>query len=414
MNKLDDILRRYTLDGEETTGKLTGAAFVVTDKNETIYTGSSGRLDLDSKSASWTDKTLTWAASLTKLVTTISLMQLVEQGKLSLDSDLRPLLPELQDAEILRGFDAHDKPLYEENTRPITLRQLLTHTAGFSYEVADPVLLKWSRTAPGRDLSRIQWSRREITIPLRFAPGEAWAYGVGLDWAGLILEAITGTSLGQYMQANIFDRLGMADTGFWPERIPHTAARTAANTKRKPDLTLKPASWPTPQKHDIESGGSGLFTTAADYACLLRAMLSGAHHGAQQGPQQTSLLSARTIREILTPQLGEAQTQSLHRAAFHPLTHATFAPEFQRGQTLNHGLGGILNTHDVPGKRRAGSITWSGILNSRWWLDPKTGIAAVLIVNVRPNGDPVVAALYDELERAVYGHLVGGSVRSHI
>ncbi|KAG5946206.1 hypothetical protein E4U59_004261 [Claviceps monticola] len=411
MSRLDDILRRYTLDGEETAGKITGAAFVVTDKDGTIYTGSAGRLDLDHKSASWTDKTLTWAASLTKLVTTIAIMQLVEKRRLSLVQDVRPLVPELQDASILRRFDEHDKPIYEVNNQPITLRQLLTHTSGASYEFSDSVLTKWARTMPGRDLSRIQWSRQEITNPLRFGPGEAWSYSTGLDWAGLLLETVTGTSLGQYMQANIFDRLGMTDTGFWPDHIPHAAARTAANTKRRTDLTLGPASSPTPEKHDLESGGAGLFTTAADFACLLRELLRVTQHGTQN---DSSVISAQTAREMLTPQLDEAQARSLHRKIYNPSAHSTFAPEFEVGQPLNYGLGGMLNMQNVPGKRRAGSIAWSGILNSRWWLDPKTGIAAVLIVNVQPNGDPVAATLYDELERAVYAHVVDGRVRSYM
>ncbi|KAG5914268.1 hypothetical protein E4U53_004687, partial [Claviceps sorghi] len=195
MDGLDDILRRYTLDGEDTTGRLTGAAFVVTDKNETIYSGSAGRLDLDPRSGPWTDTTLTWAASLTKLATTVAVLQLVERGTLGLDADARPLVPELRDAVILRGFDERGRPLCEPNARPITLRQLLTHTAGFGYEFTDPVLLRWARSVPGRDPSRMQWSRSEITTPLRFAPGDAWHYGVGVDWAALVLEAVTRAPL---------------------------------------------------------------------------------------------------------------------------------------------------------------------------------------------------------------------------
>ncbi|KAG6008469.1 hypothetical protein E4U21_004491, partial [Claviceps maximensis] len=122
MNTLDDILTRYTLDGEDSKGRLMGASFVVTDKNETIYSGSSGRLDLDPRSPPWTDKTLTWVASLTKLVATVAVMQLVEQGKLSLDGDVRPLVPELREARILRGFDGDGDgdgaPRFEDNTRP--------------------------------------------------------------------------------------------------------------------------------------------------------------------------------------------------------------------------------------------------------------------------------------------------------
>ncbi|KHN97730.1 Beta-lactamase/transpeptidase-like protein [Metarhizium album ARSEF 1941] len=383
MNRLDDILRRYTVQGEEDTkDKLLGAA------------GSSGRLDLDPKSPPFTEKAFTWAASLTKLATSISVLQLVERGQLDLDADLRPLIPELRQARILRGFDDDDKPVIEANTRPITMRQLLTHTSGFSYEFSDPVLLQWSRTQPNRHVTRLQWSKLEVTTPLRFAPGESWGYGVGLDWAGQVLEAITGKSLGQYMQENILDPVGLADTGFWPERLPHTAPRTAQNVQRTRDGRLAAAQPPTPEKHEIESGGGGWFTTASDYALFLRAFLAG------------RLLSRRSMADVMTPQLNEAQAEHLSAIAFHPMVHNTFAPEFAPGTVINYGLGAMLNVDHVPGKRRAGSIAWSGILNSRWWVDAKTGIAGVLVVNVRPNGDPVVAKLYHELELAVYGHLL--------
>lgn len=307
---------------------------------------------------------MTWVASLTKLATTISVLQLVEQRKLDLDADVRPLVPELREAKILRGFDRDDNPVYEENTRPITLRQMLTHTAGFSYAFADPVLIKWSQATPGRNLSRIQWSRSEITTPLRFAPGEAWGYGVGLDWAGQVLEKAAGKSLGQHMQESIFEPLGMRDTGFWPETMPRTAARTAQNTERTPDGSLRTAYWPTPEKHEMESGGAGLFTTASDYACLLRALLQDNTDTDENN--NGGLVSASTRRDMLTPQLGEAQAQSLRKLAFHPLAHSTIAPEFTKDQELNHGLGGMINVEDAPGKRKAGSMAWSGILNSRW------------------------------------------------
>lgn len=234
------------------------------------------------------------------------------------------------------------------------MRQLLTHTSGFSYEFSDPVLLQWSRTQPNRNVSRLQWSKLEVTTPLRFAPGQSWGYGVGLDWAGQVLEALTGKSLGQYMQENILDPVGLNDTGFWPERIPHTAPRTAQNVQRTKDGKLAAAHWPTPEKHEIESGGGGWFTTASDYGLFLRAFLTG------------RLVSEETMREMVKPQLNEAQAEFLRTIAFHPMVHNTFAPEFKPGTNIDHGLGGMLNVEDVPGKRKAGSIAWSGILNSRW------------------------------------------------
>lgn len=119
-------------------------------------------------------------------------------------------------------------------------------------------------------------------------------------------------------------------------------------------MGLKEAYWPTPEKHEIESGGGGLFTTASDYARFLRAFLTG------------RFLKEETMKQMLTPQLNEAQKEFFNMIAFHPMVHNTFAPEFRPGTNIDHGLGGMLNMEDVPGKRKAGSIAWSGILNSRW------------------------------------------------
>jgi hypothetical protein len=119
-------------------------------------------------------------------------------------------------------------------------------------------------------------------------------------------------------------------------------------------MKLSEAYWPTPEKHEIESGGGGMFTTASDYARFLRAFLKG------------QLVKEETMKQMQTPQLNETQVKLFQAIAFHPLVHNTFAPEFRPGTKITHGLGGMLNTEDVPGKRKAGSIAWSGILNSRW------------------------------------------------
>lgn len=292
-------------------------------------------------------------ASLTKLATSLCVMQLVEAGRLHLDADLRPLVPELRDARILHGFDAAGRPVCEDNTAPITMRQLLTHTSGFAYDFTDPVLRRWSSLAtPGYSPSRPRWSRAEITTPLRFAPGQAWAYGTGLDWAGQILEAVTGTTLGRYMRRHVFDPLGMRDSSFRPP--PHAAARTPDNVVRTAAMALRTGAPPTPETHELDAGGAGLFTTAADYALLLRAFLRHA------------LVAPKTTGQMLEPQLDETRADLFNTVAFHPLVRSTMAPEFPDGQRLNYGLAGVVNLDHVPGKRRAGSIAWSGILNSRW------------------------------------------------
>lgn len=283
-------------------------------------------------------------------------MQLVEKGLVTLDEDLRPRIPHFQTVQILTGFDDNDKPIMVDNTKPITLRQLLTHTAGFSYEFADPTLLKWSKQQ-GNNVSRVQWNLREVSTPLRHEPGESFAYGVNTDWAGLVLEQVTGQKLGDYMKANIFDPLGMKDSGFRQSRMPHVKDRTVPNSIRNPKTgKLVKSSWsfPADKDHEVESGGGGLFTTAADYACILRGFLDG------------KLLKTKTDQEMLRPQLAGDPQQWLQAIAFHPTIRNTFVAEFENPVPLNHGLGGVLNTEDIPGKRRAMSMAWSGMHCSRW------------------------------------------------
>lgn len=351
--------------------------FILTSGLGVLYSGSSGRISSETASRPFSDQSFTWVASLTKLLTTTACLQLVEKGKLTLDQDLRPIVPYFAEVAILVDFDENKKPIMEENKNPITLRydvsrlkgrngvismtnsryrQLLTHTAGFSYEFADPLLLKWSRQQ-GREVWRMKWSREEVSTPLRFAPGESWGYGVNTDWAGLVLEAITGRTLNDYMEEHIFRPLGMSDSGFRREKLPQTASRTVQAAMRNPktgELT-NASTWNMPLDHDVDSGGGGLFTTASDYATFLRGLLSG------------KLLGNEASKELLKPQLDDTKAQWLQVIAFHPSVHNTFAPEFTGDPIpLNHGLGGLINMVDVPGKRRAGSMAWSGMHNCRW------------------------------------------------
>ncbi|PHH78277.1 hypothetical protein CDD83_3999 [Cordyceps sp. RAO-2017] len=397
MERLDTILQAHVAHGQDTTDSLLGAAFVVVDKNGPLYTGAAGRIDFDVAAKAFAGDSFTWVASLTKLLTTTCLMQLVERGLADLDSDVRDLVPELGRLQILRGFDADDMPMLDDNVDPVTLRMLLTHTVGLAYDLAEPDLIKWSAKV-GRTAINLDWSRQGFTTPLMFAPGHGWLYGTSLDWAGLVLEQLTGQRLSQYMQAHIFDPLDMKDTGFWPEQLPHTASRTVPSAHRDTRTRrLEPVKPPMPREHEMESGGAGLFTTANDYARFLCALLGG------------RLVGEATVQEMFAPQLSEKQAAMLQATERQRGRQAAFAPEFPPGLRLDHGLGGLLNMEEAPGKRRKGSLLWMGMCNSRWWMDREAGIAAVMMVNVLDFGDATVVSLYDELVTAVYAHLVAPS-----
>lgn len=213
--------------------------------------------------------------------------------------------------------------------------------------------MKWSKYV-GRTATYMSWSRKGCNTPTKFTPGEGWCYGTAVDWAGLVLEKITGQALGAYMQQHIFEPLNIKNTGFWPKKLQIDGL---AAYPHRDGSSLKPGPDPTPEEHEIECGGAGLYSTAHDYVLFLRGFLQG------------KLLKEETMEQLFTPQLNEAQKNMLETISYHTGIKDAFAPEFPTDLKLNHGLGGVMNMEDVPGKRRKGSLTWSGMCNTRWVSD---------------------------------------------
>ncbi|KAL2142349.1 hypothetical protein VTI28DRAFT_1241 [Corynascus sepedonium] len=412
--KLDAVLKNYVAEGTSTKDKLLGAAFVVVSKHGIIYQGSAGRTRVDPASPPFTPSSICWGASMTKLFTTLTLLHLVERGgQLTLDEDLRPRVPELASLPILKGFATaadgqnpdkkEGEPLLEPYDAPMTLRHLLTHTAGLGTDVADPDLMRWSAWV-GRTANVGSCTLEGWTAPLRFAPGEGWYYGTGPDWAGQVLERVTGQRLGEYMGEHVLRPLGIDErsTGFyvnrltskeeggWDERYVPTAERDGETglLKELPNPVF-------PVEPQCESGGAGLYTNAADYGRVMQEVL-------QVLAGENGIVSTGTVREMFRPQLNDRQREWLRGIVW------TFgsAAEIPEGAPVDYGIGGVMNLKDVEGKRRHGSMSWSGMCNSRWWIDPETGIGAAMFVNVIPYMDPTVLRMYEELERAVYAELI--------
>lgn len=321
---------------------------------EILYQGSAGRIDHDLGAAQYTPDTFTYVASLTKLLTATSLLQLVERGQISLEEDLGLRLPFLSKAQILRGFDENDQPILEENHHPITLWHLLTHTSGLTYDTMSEPLMKWHH-AVGRHKTNTTWTEEGFSTPLLFEPGTQWLYGTGIDWAGQLLEKVTGQTLQEYMTKNMFQVLGMHDSTFRPKLLAGQAerqARTASFAFRTKEGTLEGGPSPVAEDHPLESGGSGLFTTARDYAKFLQGLMRG------------KLLGSKGMGMLFKAQLDpELQKDLMEKVASMP---EGIAPEYPIGMPANFAFGGMLNLEDIPGKRKAGSVMWSGAANSHW------------------------------------------------
>src|SRR6266571_3055576 len=203
--KADTLLRMATESGD-----VPGVVAAATDRNGTIYEGGFGSRVLG-EPAEMTPDTVVWIASMTKALTGTAAMQLVEQGKLALDTPAGEVVPELGEAVVLEGFDADGQPRTREPKRAITLRHLLTHTAGFGYEFwsADVVRYQQAKGLP----PIISCQNATLQLPLLFDPGDRWEYGINIDWAGKMVETVSRQRLDAYFRQNIFGPLGMKDTG---------------------------------------------------------------------------------------------------------------------------------------------------------------------------------------------------------
>jgi CubicO group peptidase (beta-lactamase class C family) len=236
-------------------GDVPGVVAAAANADGVIFEGGFGTREA-ATGQKMTADTVVWIASMTKAITAACAMHLVERGKLTLDGDLAPLLPELGQVQVLDGFDGAGAPRLRPPKRAVTLRHLLTHTSGYVYDMwnADMVRYMAIKETPGV----ISCRNVALTVPLAADPGERWEYGIGIDWAGKAVEAASGQKLGDYMQELIFGPLGMDDTGF---RIG------AAQRSRLARIHVRtPTGWlstdtEVPQDPEFQMGGGGLYAT---------------------------------------------------------------------------------------------------------------------------------------------------------
>lgn len=246
-------------------------------------------------------------------------------------------------------------------------RQLLTHTTGFGYDNGDPDLARWAKHI-GRNHNDLRGSVEAWNTPLKFTPGQGWYYGSSIDWAGQVVEKLTAQTLGAYMAEHLFRPLGMNDTAFRRDALPHVQDRLVPTAYRDAETgQLASGDHFLPVEFEVESGGGGLYTTAADYARLLRALLRSSSGG------DGALLRKETVDEMFRPQLTDVQRSWLKFLT--DLFHDGLSPDFEPGMPLDHGLSGVINMEDSAGKRKKGSMMWAGMCNGHWVSAPRYLIA---------------------------------------
>ena len=352
----------------------------------TLYEGAFGTREIG-KDAPMTVDTVVWIASMTKAVTATAAMQLVEKGKLTLDRPASEVVPQVGRAQVLDGWDG-DKPRLRAPKRPITLRHLLTHTAGYAYEIwsADVARYQESTGTPGITTC----TNAALTTPLLFDPGDRWEYGINIDWAGKMVEAVSGQPLDRYFEDNIFRPLGMTDTSF---RVSASQrARLASVHQRDDKGVLTPIEFALPENPEFLMGGGGLYGTARDYLAFARMIMNG---GTANGAQ---VLSRQTVEQMAQNHIGALEVTTL-RTVMPPLSNDA---EFFPGTSKKWGLSFLINTQPSPTGRSAGSLAWGGLANTYFWIDRTKRVCGVFLSQLVPFCDHTALDLYAKFETEVY------------
>ena len=382
---IDAVLRK-PIDA----GLIPGVVALAANQDGIFYQGAFGRRAVD-KPAAMTADSVFRIASMTKAITATAAMQLVEQGRIGLDQPMREVLPIIGEVKVLDGFDDRGIPRLREPKRPVTLRHLLTHTSGYSYDIFNPDLGRYVEFA---SLPSIMTCKNDsLRVPLLFDPGTRWEYGIGIDLAGRIVEEVSGQILETYMRGHILDPLGMNDPSFFlPDKLSQRLVGTHA---RGADGKPVPITLEFPHDGDFLMGGGGLFSTAADYLSFTRMLLfGGALNGARVlKPETVALMSRTAIGDLEVPVFCSANPAFALDIDFFP------------GQIKRWGLSFLINTQDVEGMRAAGSLAWAGVHNTFFWIDLARRVTAVLMMQIIPANDPHVLETLFAFEQAVYAAL---------
>ncbi|QCI64912.1 serine hydrolase domain-containing protein [Phreatobacter stygius] len=371
-------------------GDLPGVVATVGSREGVLYQGAFGRRDIG-KPAPMTADTVFWIASMTKAITTVAVMQLVEQGRIDLDQPVSRYAPALGEARVLEGFDEAGAPRLRAPKSAVTMRRLLTHTAGYGYDFASGAIRQYMK-ATGTP-SSASGQTASLSIPLLFDPGEAFQYGISTDWAGRIVEAVSGQDLDAYFAEHIFRPLGMADTMFVLGQDQH--ARRATVHAIKEDAAFVPTEMVVQQDPEFFSGGGGLYSTAADYLAFVRMILNDGLGNGQR------ILKAETIAAMAVDQIPHMAMPEMKLNSPTGLRDTNFYPGMSQGWSL----GFLINRETSPEGRPAGSLAWGGFANTLYWIDRKNGISGILLSQVVPFFDPRAIALFKAFEAAVYREL---------
>lgn len=379
---LDDVVT--------STPRVPGVVAMVTDRHRTIYQGAAGKRRLDRPEDMTTDSIFA-IFSTTKAITGTAVLQLVEQGKLDLDTPAKRYAPDIGKLQVIEGFDAAGDPILRAPKRDITTRMLMTHTAGLSYDFINQT---YNRLAQEQGQpSVITASKACLMTPLLFDPGERWDYGTNLDWCGQIVEAVTGYRLGDVFKARIFEPLGIKDMTF--ELTEAMRGRLAGIHARGADGSLTPMDFELPAQPEVHMGGHGLYGTVGDYMRFIRMWLNDG------AGEYGRVLKAETVQMAEKNHLGDKKVTAITGVIPSLCNDAEFFP----GQSKSWALSFMINDEEAPTGRPAGALGWAGLANLFYWIDRQNGFGGFWATQILPFGDPTSFIGYMSFETAFYHSL---------
>ena len=381
---------KAVLDEAVDQGELPFAIAAMGSSEGQLWSHAAGHRDANKHHSASPDNIIQ-IASMTKLVTTIAALQLVERGLLALDEPADVYIDELARLRVLTGFDAGGKGQFEDAKRAPTVRELITHTAGFVYEI-------WNANAQQAVTAGLTESflagGNFLVNPLAFQPGTQWEYGTNTDWLGVLIEQRSGERLVDYFEKNIFDPLGMKDTHFeLPEDKLDRSVTMMARTEDQ--LIVSSFGQPTAQdRHSMPfySGGGGLYSTVEDYGRVLQMLLSA---GTANGSQ---VLAAKTVDSMFHNHIGELRPEAL----------ITQVPEVSNdadlafGASATFGLGLLIHPEGLPSRRRANTGSWAGLFNTYYWIDRDSDLYGIFGTQILPFYDAATISTLASFEQSVY------------
>ena len=334
-----------------------------------------------------TEDTVFRIFSMTKAIGSAAAMILADRGKLDVDAPVETYLPQFADLQVLDGF-AGDQPRLRKPKTKATARHLATHTSGLAYEIWHADIAKWLG-ASGHP-SILSGLKSSLHYAMACDPGTEYQYGIGIDWLGQLVEAVDGRTIDRFCRDEMFDPLDMKDTQFeclerFTDRLASVRARDEAGAFVEADM----APPPNPEFYGM---GHALYSTMPDYAQFLRMLLN---KGTLDGKR---ILSPEAVEKFMANSTGSIPIQTLPTGIPNLTGDLVILPDTKK----SHSLGFVRTEEDTPGRRRAASQGWAGVLNTHFWFDPAADRFGLIMTQTMPFLDPAFVGVYDDFERMVY------------